>query len=116
MMKSYHHIGLPTDERQPGESYVEQTKVWVTRPEDHPYRVEYLRFEPDSPVTGPIRDQPHVAFRVDDIGAALEGEQVILEPFVALPGLTVAFFIRDGAVFEYMQFADGKTEIGDCQP
>jgi hypothetical protein len=115
-MKTFHHIGLPTDKPQQGESYVEETKVWVTRPEDHPYRIEYLRFEPDSPVIGPVRDQAHVGFRVDDIEALLEGEQVILEPFEALPGLTVAFFMKDGAVFEYMQFAEGKTEIGECAP
>ena len=116
MKKTYHHIGLPTDDRQLGESYVEETRVWVTRPEEHPYRVEFLRFERDSPVTGPIRNQPHVAFRVDDIQEALEGEEVILEPFEAMPGLTVAFVMKDGAVFEYMQFAEGKSEIGDCAP
>jgi len=116
MTKTYHHTGMPTGEPQPGESYVEETKVWVTRPEDHPYRIEFLRFESDSPVAGPVRDQPHVAFRVDDIKAALEGEDVILAPFEALPGLTVAFIMKDGAVFEYMQFAPGKNEIGDCSP
>ena len=114
MTKSFHHIGLPTDESQAGETYVAETKVWVTRPEDHPYRIEFLRFEADSPVTGPVREQAHVGFRVDDIRAALEGEEVILEPFDPLPGLTVAFFMRDGAVFEYMQFAEGKNEIGEC--
>ena len=113
-MKSFHHIGLPTDEPQPGESFVEETRVWVTRPENHPYRIEFLRFEPDSPVTGPVRERAHVAFRVDDIRAALEGERVILEPFDPLPGLTVAFLEKDGAVYEYMQFAEGKSEIGHC--
>ncbi|NIP94941.1 MAG: hypothetical protein GWO24_16455, partial [Akkermansiaceae bacterium] len=104
MERTFHHIGLPTDQPQPGETYVADTKVWVTRPENHPYRIEFLRFEPDSPVTGPIRDLPHVAFRVDDMEAALEGEDVILEPFDPMPGLTVAFFLKDGAVFEYMVF------------
>jgi hypothetical protein len=101
-MRQFHHIGLPTDEPQPGEVYVEDTKVWVTSPDDHPYRVEYLRYEPDSPVTGPLRELPHVAFEVDDLDAALEGEEVILEPFEPMPGLTVAFILKDGAVFEFM--------------
>jgi len=117
MTKTFHHIGMPTDEKQPGESYVEETKVWVTRPENHPYRVEFLRFEADSPVTGPIRDLPHVAFRLDgddaDIHAALEGEDVIMEPFTAMYGLQVAFFMKDGAVFEYMQFREGAAEFSD---
>ncbi|MCB1237424.1 MAG: hypothetical protein KDM91_20335 [Verrucomicrobiae bacterium] len=115
MTRHFHHIGLPTDDPQPGETYVAETKVWVTRPEKHPYRVEFLRFEPDSPVTGPVRDLPHVAFRVDDIHAALEGEDVIIEPFAPMDGLLVAFFLKDEAVFEYMQFREGATEFSDLQ-
>lgn len=103
-MKQFHHIGLPTDESHPGEYFVADTQVWVTDPRKHPYRVEYLRFEKDSPVTGPVRDLPHVAYRVDDIHAAIQGENVILEPFQPSPNFTVAFMLKDGAVIEYMQF------------
>lgn len=103
-MKQFHHIGLPTDEIHPGEVFVESTKVWVTDPRKHPYRIEYLRFLADSPVKGPLRDMPHVAYRVDDIHEALRGEQVILVPFHPTPNLTVAFLLKDGAVLEYMQF------------
>lgn len=103
-MRDFHHIGLPTDQKQPDEVYVEDTKVWVTDPDNHPYRVEYLRFESDSPASGPVRDAAHVAFRTDDLTAELDGEEVILEPFSPMPGLQVAFILRDGAVFEFMQF------------
>ncbi|HHM12148.1 MAG TPA: hypothetical protein ENJ16_01240 [Planctomycetaceae bacterium] len=107
----FHHIGLPTHEPQPNETYVPETKVWVTDPADHPYRVEFLRFEEDSPVRGPLRDMPHVAYRVEDIHQVLAGEEVILEPFVPMPGLTVAFIKKHGAVIEYMQFREGATEF-----
>src|SRR4051794_29221848 len=103
-MRIFHHIGLPTDTSQPGEYYVEDTKVWVTDPRKHAYRVEFLRFEPDSPVTGPVRDLPHVAFRVDDLEAALVGEHVLIQPFNPSPNFTVAFVLKDGAVFEFMKF------------
>ena len=103
-MRRFHHIGLPTDDKQPGEVYVADTKVWVTDPRKHPYKVEYLRFEPDSPVTGPVRDLPHVAYRVDDIQAELLGEQVLIEPFEPSPNFTVAFILKDGAVIEFMKF------------
>jgi len=103
-MREFHHIGLPADESHPGEYFVEETKVWVTDPRKHPYHVEFLRFEKDSPVTGPVRELPHVAYRVDDIHAAIEGENVILEPFQPSPNFTVAFMLKDGAVIEYMQF------------
>lgn len=103
-MRQFHHIGLPTNESHPGEYFVEDTKVWVTDPRKHPYKVEYLRFEPDSPVQGPVRDLPHVAYRVDDIQAELRGEQVLIEPFEPSPNFTVAFVLKDGAVVEFMKF------------
>lgn len=103
-MRQFHHVGLPTEEKQPGEVYVPGTKVWVTSPDAHPYRVEYLRYEPDSSVTGPLREMAHVAFKVDDLEGALEGEEVILEPFRPMEGVRVAFIMKDGAVFEFMQF------------
>ena len=105
-MKTFHHIGLPTDESHPGEYFVEDTKVWVTDPRKHPYKVEYLRFEPDSPVRGPVRDLPHIAYRVDDITAELRGEQVLIEPFNPSPNFTVAFILKDGAVIELMKFGN----------
>ena len=113
--KHFHHIGMPTDTPQDGETYVEETKVWVTRPENHPYRVEFLRFEADSPVTGPVRDLPHVAYRLEGttMEEALEGENVIIEPFSPMDGLEVAFFLKDGAVIEYMAFREGAAEFSD---
>jgi hypothetical protein len=103
-MRRFHHVGVITDEPQPGEIYVAETKVHVTNPVDHPYRIEYLRFDPDSPVSGPVRNRPHMAFEVADLEAEIAGEQVLLGPFRAMEGLRVAFILRDGAVFEFMQF------------
>lgn len=113
MFRAFHHIGLPTEDPQADETYVEETKVWVTDPADHSYRVEYLRYEQDSPVTGPLREKAHVAYRVDDLAAALEGKELLLEPFTPMPGLSVAFFEEDGVVIEYMQFEGGATEFDD---
>lgn len=104
-MKEFDHVGLPTTEKQPEEMYVEQTRVWVTDPVSHPFKVEYLRYEDDSPVTGPVRDLPHMAFRVDDLDAMISGEEVLLGPFSATDSLRVAFVRKDGAVFEYMENA-----------
>jgi len=98
-------MGLPTDEKQPDETYVPDTKVWVTDPDQHPYRVEFLRYEPDSPVTGPLREVPHMAFKVDDLRKEIEGEEVILGPFTPMEGLEVVFIHKDGAVFEFMQWS-----------
>lgn len=104
---SFDHIGIPTVARKDGERWVDATRVWVTSPRAHPYNVEWLRFEPDSPVTGLLREAPHVAYRVDDVHASMEGHEVLAEPFDVGEGfLTVAFAVADGAVIEFMQYAN----------
>ena len=107
----YHHTGVVTDQQQPGEVFIAATKVWVTNPEDHPYRIEFLRFEPDSPVQSPIRDHCHMAYRVDDLEEAIAGKKIVLGPFDALDGLRVVFVEEDGAILEYMHFSGDRTEI-----
>lgn len=103
----FDHIGVVTTEKKERESWVEATRVWVTSPRDHPYNVEFIRFEPDSPVTGPVRSEPHVAYRVDDVHSAIEGHEVVLAPFDVGNGfLTVAFVNVGGALVEFMQYRD----------
>ncbi|MBA2359104.1 MAG: hypothetical protein H0V84_11835 [Actinobacteria bacterium] len=109
----FDHIGVVTAERQPGESWVEATRVWVTSPRAHPFNVEFLRFADDTPVTGSLRTEPHVAYRVDDVESAIVGHAVLAEPFQPAPDagfLTVAFVEVDGAVVEFMQYRDPDEE------
>ena len=104
-LMEFSHIGLITDEPKPGETFVEATRVWATDFMSHPFRIEWLRFEPDSPVTGPVRCQPHVAYRVDSIESAAAGLTVLLEPFHSRNDRHVGFFqSRDGAVIELMEY------------
>ncbi len=103
----FSHVGLITETPQPGEVFVEATRVWITDFLKHPYHIEWLRFEPDSPVTGPVRTQPHVAYKVSSIEAASRGMKVLLEPFTPLPNLRVGFYqLPDGAVIEFMEFSE----------
>ena len=106
----FDHIGLITTEKKPNETFVAATKVWVTDIASHPYRVEWLRFEPDSPVKGPVREQPHVAFRVDSIAEAAKGLKVLIEPFDA--GIAKVGFYQtdDGAVVEFMEYYKKQRE------
>ena len=107
----FDHIGVITDERHDGEVFVDATRVWVTSPRDHPFHVEYLRFEPDSTVTGPLRHDPHVAYRVSDVDAAIAGHEVLLPPFEVGGGFCrVAFVMVDGGVIEFMQYANPDEE------
>lgn len=103
----FDHVGIPTAEEKPGAVYVEATKVWVTDAHQHPFGVEWLRYEPDSPVTGPLREMPHIGFRVDtqeEIEERGRGMRVLLEPFDA--GFAVAGFYQapDGATVEFVWY------------
>lgn len=108
----FDHIGIVTTQKQQGERFVPATKVWVTDFQSHPFHIEWLRFEPDTPVTGPLRTMPHVAYRVDDIRAASRGMKVLLEPFDGGPARVAFFQTEDGAVVEFMEFykVPGKKE------
>lgn len=105
-MRIFDHVGVPTEDQQTQEMYVPATKVWVTDPARHPHKIEFLRFEPDSPVKGPVRDLPHIAFRVDNLDALIEGEEILLGPFYATDTVRVVFIYKDGAVFEFMESAE----------
>jgi hypothetical protein len=107
----FDHIGVITDEPRDGEVFVDATRVWVTNPRDHPFHVEYLRFEPDSAVEGPLRRDPHIAYRVDDVEAAIAGHDVLLAPFEVGGGFCRVAFVRVGdAVVEFMQYANADEE------
>jgi len=99
----FHHVGVPVSEPQPGETYLEAAKVHLTDGASHPYRFEYLRFEADSPLPERMQKNPHVAYVVDDLETALEGENVLLEPFEPMAGLRCAFIVKNGVVLELMQ-------------
>ena len=102
----FDHIGIVTTEKKPGQIFIEPTRVWITDFQKHPYRVEWLRYEPDTPVTGPVREMPHVAYRVESIEEASRGMKVLLEPFDA--GIAVVGFYQtdDGAVVEFMEYKE----------
>ena len=108
---TFDHIGVVTSERKAGERWVEATRVWVTSPRDHPYNVEWLRYEDDSPVSGPLRTEPHVAYRVPDVDAAIEGKSIVLAPFEVADGFLRVAFIEDaGTLIEFMQYRDPDEE------
>lgn len=100
----FDHIGMITTEKKADEMFVPATRVWVTDFRQHPHHIEWLRFEPDSPVTGKVRELPHVAYRVASIQEAARGMKVLIEPFDA--GIaTVGFYeTEDGAVVEFMEY------------
>ncbi len=100
---TFHHVGIPSAERRPGESYLEAARLYITDAAANPYRIEWLRFERDSPMPRELKSGPHVAFLVENLNAAIAGKTVVLEPFVPMPGLRVAFISDGGALVELME-------------
>lgn len=110
----FEHIGLITDEKKEGEDWVESTRVWVTNPKEHPFHVEWLRYEPDSPVTGPVREKSHVAYSVDNLDEAAIDLKVLLEPFEVGGFVRVGFYeYRDGTVVELMEYLGDESSWFD---
>ncbi len=107
----FEHIGLITREKKAGEDWVESTRVWVTNPKEHPFHVEWLRYEPDSPVSGPVREQAHVAYSVESLEEASRGLKVLLAPFEVGGFVRVGFYeCQDGAVVELMQYLHDRGQ------
>ena len=101
----FHHLGVPTDVPRPSEYYVEAFKMYVSGFWTSPYGVEWMRFEPGSPIAEIIQKVPHLAFEVDDLDAALEGKEILTPPNSPSEGVMVAMILHNGAPVELISFA-----------
>jgi hypothetical protein len=100
----YHHIGIPTHVPRPGEYYLEKFKMYVSAFETSPCGIQWMRFEPDSPVHALIQSVPHIAFEVDDLQVAIEGREILTAPNSPSEGVTVAMILDSGAPVELLEF------------
>lgn len=109
--RQFHHIGLRAMELQPDENFVEATRVWVTDPNTHPQRIEYLRYEPDSFLDERFKNTPHVAWVVDEIEPWIADKAIAIAPFEVgdPPFVRVAFVWEEGMISEYMAFKPGAV-------
>jgi hypothetical protein len=99
---AYLHTGIPVFDKQDDMIFIEPLKVWITDADKHPYKIEWLYFEPDSPMAAAIQDETHVAHSVENIEKALEGKSV-LWPVTTFPNMKIAFVYDDGLPVEYVQ-------------
>lgn len=103
-MLVFDHVGITTTIKQPNEDWVEQSRVWVTNPRNHPEHIEFLRYETDSTVPEVIKNNPHVAFRVENVDALIGGQEIIIPPFEVGGFVRVVFIRKYNTIFEYMQY------------
>jgi len=104
MKKEFHHIGLPTTTRQPNEIHLVPSKLFITDATKSEHRIEWLRFEPGSPMPALLQTRAHVAYTVDSLDQALVGRKVLVQPFAPMEGLRVAFIEDEGAPVEFLEF------------
>lgn len=62
-----------------------------------------IRYEPDSPLHPLMKSLPHVAFKVNDLEAAIEEEEVILGPYEPIDDYRVAVINDNGVPVELIQ-------------
>jgi hypothetical protein len=62
-VRRFHHVGIPTQERRPGERHLPEYGMWVSGYDENPYGVEWMRFDADSPIPELVQRVPHVAFQ-----------------------------------------------------
>ncbi len=105
-MRKYHHLGIPTTIPQKDETYLADFKTWVAGYETSPYGIEWMRYGEGSPVIELVRTVPHIAFQVDDLQAAIQGKNVIIQPNSPSPGVMVAFIEDNGAPIEFLQIEE----------
>jgi hypothetical protein len=103
----YHHLGVPTTVTMPCEVYLEQFKFYVSGFDKSPFGIEWMRFEPGSPIHPLIQSVPHLAFAVDDVDREIAAHNlnVLTPPNSPSSGVRVAMIEHNGAPIELIEFS-----------
>ena len=102
----FHHLGIPTKKKMPGERYLSKLKFHISGFNTSPFGIEWMRFEPDSPISELIQTIPHLAFEVNDLDFELaeRGLKVLSEPESPSDGIRVAMVEHNGAPIELLEY------------
>lgn len=99
----FNQVGIPTTSSFEGEIPIPKLSMTVSDHKNNPYGIQWQRNGADARYPELIKTMPHVAFEVDDLRAALDGQKVIIQPNSPIKGLTVAFIEVNGAPIELME-------------
>jgi hypothetical protein len=106
----YHHLGIPTTLKLPGEQFIPHLKLHVSGFSSSPFGIEWMRFESDCPVDKLIRTVPHLAFEVQNIAFELVTHHfhVLSPPNSPAEGIRVVMIEHNGAPVELIEFDKQK--------
>jgi hypothetical protein len=102
----YHHLGIPTDRKMPGETYFPDYKFYYSGFDTSPYGVEWMRYEEGSPVDKLIQSVPHLAFEVTNLDEELKRHnfKLLTPPNSPSDNVLVAMIEHNGAPIELIEF------------
>ena len=104
-MLVFDHVGLTTTEPQPDENWIEQSRCWVTNPRKHAgaYRIPAL-CEGHDRAGGGASQSATSHFASKSLEPHIEGQEILIPPFVVADFVRVVFIRKHGMIFEYMQY------------
>jgi hypothetical protein len=108
----YHHIGIPTSTPREGERHLAELKLFVSGFQTSEFGIEWMRFEPDCPVSELVRTVPHIAFQVDDLERAIRGRSLLGGISSPAKGVRVAMIVENGAPIELIEFQPDSRSPG----
>ena len=100
----FHHCGLPVPDIRPGMVQVPGYQVWVTDHQDNPFGLQFMHYGPGCDLPQLVQQRTHIAFEVEDLDAALEGQTVLIQPNSPSEGVRVAFVELRGEPVELLEF------------
>ncbi|MDR1880154.1 MAG: hypothetical protein LBQ78_04410 [Tannerellaceae bacterium] len=102
-MRTFHHVGIITNEKKEGAMYNDVLSVWLTDIGQSPNSIEWLKFEEGSCMPELVQTQTHLAYTVPSMEEELKGKKVIFPPLVCNEHLTIAFIEEEGIPLEIME-------------
>lgn len=110
--KQYHHFGIHVFEDVPGTRWIPVNNIFLNNPNLHPQKVEWI-LHPEGTYEADAVFEPHIAYTVDDIEAAIEGKEIVV-PLHEMGGFCQCAFTReDGIQVEYIQLHPGRAWFDD---
>jgi len=100
----FHHVGIPTNEPMPNETYLEGFGVYVSGFETSEFGIQWMRYEKDSPIHPLIQKVAHLCFEVDNLEEAIIGKEILTPINSPSEGCRVAMIIENDAPIELIEF------------
>lgn len=99
---TFHHFGIPLQDGLPEGTHSEKAGMYTAN-NPGKFRVQWHRFTDDSPLHPLLKTVPHVAFKVDNLSKAIDGEEVILGPYEPIDDFFMAVINDNGVPIELIE-------------